>query len=178
MLGNVVRTVTARVPSASRDTVVVVAYSDFDDEALDLEIGFSLKREIRKPIVLPGNVTMAMTELPAEAMLATVVRHGPNYESHLAIGCTWHVDGGERFSDRGAGPRSLSSTPKQSVREGGRRRGGAVSRDQGGVADGRHFNRRTQRIRTAVRPGSSPGMTALARSFNRDRRDRITQEGD
>ena len=82
MLGNVVRTVTARVPSASRDTVVVVAYSDFDDEALDLEIGFSLKREVRKPIVLPGNVTMAMTELPAEAMLATVVRHGPNYESH------------------------------------------------------------------------------------------------
>ena len=40
MLGNVVRTVTARVPSASRDSVVVVAYSDFDDEALDLEIGF------------------------------------------------------------------------------------------------------------------------------------------
>jgi DNA-binding transcriptional MerR regulator len=86
MLGNVVRTVTARVPVATRDTVVVVAYSDFDDEALDLEIGFSLKRELRKPIALPGGVTMAMTELPAEAMLATVVRHGPNYQSHLATG--------------------------------------------------------------------------------------------
>lgn len=86
MLGNVIRTVTARVPNATRDTVVVVAYSDFDDEALDLEIGFSLKREIRKSIVLPGNVPMAITELPAEATLATVVRHGPNYQSHLATG--------------------------------------------------------------------------------------------
>jgi DNA-binding transcriptional MerR regulator len=91
MLGNVVRTVTARVPSASRDSVVVVAHSDFDDEALDLEIGFSLKREVRKSIVLPGNVPMAMTELPAEAMLATVVRHGPNYQAHLSFGAlgTW-----------------------------------------------------------------------------------------
>jgi DNA-binding transcriptional MerR regulator len=86
MLGNVIRTVTTRVPTATRDTAVVVAYSDFDDEALDLEIGFSLKREVRKPIVLSGNITMAMTELPAEAMLATLVRHGPNYQSHLATG--------------------------------------------------------------------------------------------
>ena len=91
MLGDVVRMVTARVPSANRDSVVVVAYSDFDDEALDLEIGFSLKHEVRKPIVLPGNVTMAMTELPAERTLATVVRSGPNYQSHLAFGAlgTW-----------------------------------------------------------------------------------------
>jgi len=86
MLGNMVRTVTARVPIASRDSAVVVAHSDFDDEALDLEIGFSLKREVRKQIVLPGNIPMAMGELPAEAMLATVVRHGPNYQSHLATG--------------------------------------------------------------------------------------------
>ena len=34
---------------------------------------------------------MAMTELPAERTLATVVRHGPNYQSHLAFGAlgTW-----------------------------------------------------------------------------------------
>jgi DNA-binding transcriptional MerR regulator len=91
MLGNVVRTVTARVPNASRDSVVVVAHSDFDEEALDLEIGFSLKREIRKSIVLPGNVTMAMSELPAERTLATVVRHGLSYESNLSFGAlgTW-----------------------------------------------------------------------------------------
>ena len=86
MLGNVVRTVNARVPAAARDSPVVVAYSDFDDEALDLEIGVSLKREVRKPIVLPGNLTMQMSELPAAEALATVIRRGPKYEAHLAFG--------------------------------------------------------------------------------------------
>jgi DNA-binding transcriptional MerR regulator len=86
MLGNVVRTVNARVPNASRNSPVVVAYSDFDDQALDLEIGFSLKRDVRKSVILPGNIAMAMTELPAAEALATVVRRGPKYEAHLAFG--------------------------------------------------------------------------------------------
>ena len=86
MLGNVVRAVSARVPNAARDSPVVVAHSDFDDEALDLEIGFSLKRDVTKRIVLPGNITMEMTELPAVETLATVVRRGPKYEAHLAFG--------------------------------------------------------------------------------------------
>lgn len=86
MLGNVVRAVSARVPNGARDSPVVVAYSDFDDEALDLEIGFSLKREVTKRIVLPGNITMETTELPAIETLATVVRRGPKYEAHLAFG--------------------------------------------------------------------------------------------
>jgi DNA-binding transcriptional MerR regulator len=86
MLGNVVRAVSARVPNGARDSPVVVAHSDFDDEALDLEIGFSLKRDVTKRIVLPGNITMEMTELPAVETLATVVRRGPKYEAHLAFG--------------------------------------------------------------------------------------------
>jgi DNA-binding transcriptional MerR regulator len=86
MLGNVVRTVNARVPIAARDSPVVVAYSDFDDEALDLEIGVRLKRAVRRPISLPDNLTMQMGELPAAEALATVIRRGPKYEAHLAFG--------------------------------------------------------------------------------------------
>jgi DNA-binding transcriptional MerR regulator len=86
MLGAVVRAVSARVPRATRDSPVVVAYSDFDDEALDLEIGFSLKGDAKRPVVLPEGIAMAMTELPAADALATVVRRGPKYEAHLAFG--------------------------------------------------------------------------------------------
>ena len=46
-LREVARTVTARVPAAAREHLVVVAHSDFDDQDLDLEIGFGLTREVQ-----------------------------------------------------------------------------------------------------------------------------------
>ena len=39
-----------------------------------------------KRVVLPGAVELSMTELPAVESLATVVRSGPNYQSHLGFG--------------------------------------------------------------------------------------------
>ena len=86
MLRDVARTVTSRVPQGIREALVVVAYSDFEDEPLDLEIGFGLTREHRKPVLLPNRAAMSMTELPGVETLATVVRRGPDYQSHLAFG--------------------------------------------------------------------------------------------
>lgn len=86
MLRDVARAVTARIPDGVRDAMVVVAYSDFEEENLDLEIGFALTRPTNKSIALPDRSAMTMTELPAVDSLATVVRRGPNYQSHLAFG--------------------------------------------------------------------------------------------
>jgi DNA-binding transcriptional MerR regulator len=86
MLREVAHAASARVPDGIRDAMVVVAYSDFEEENLDLEIGFSLKRAAKKSIALPGRLEMTPTELPAVDTLATLVRGGPNYQSHLAFG--------------------------------------------------------------------------------------------
>jgi DNA-binding transcriptional MerR regulator/effector-binding domain-containing protein len=75
-----------RLPDSLRDALVVVAHSDFDDENLDLEIGFSLHQDRDKPIALPSGAELRPGELPAMQTLATVVRSGPNYQSHLAFG--------------------------------------------------------------------------------------------
>ena len=82
----IARAVRSQVAAAARENIVVVAHSDFDDEDLDLEIGVTLTRHINKPVRLPSGVEMAMAELPASDRLATIVRSGPLYQSHLAFG--------------------------------------------------------------------------------------------
>jgi DNA-binding transcriptional MerR regulator len=86
MVGNVARAVTARIPDGGRDALVVVAYSDFEEEDLDLEIGFALSRPTNRSVALPDRSELAMTELPGVDSLATVARRGPKHQSHLAFG--------------------------------------------------------------------------------------------
>jgi DNA-binding transcriptional MerR regulator len=86
MLRKVSRAATARIPESVRDAMIVVAYSDFEDEDLDLEIGFSLKQEMTRRIALPGGMEMTVNELPAIECLATLVRSGPLHQSHIAFG--------------------------------------------------------------------------------------------
>jgi hypothetical protein len=85
-LRDIVQAAAPRIPASTRDALVVVAHSTFEDEHLDLEIGFTLHREMSKRIALPGNLALAPAELSAVPTLATLVRRGPNYESHLAFG--------------------------------------------------------------------------------------------
>ena len=85
-LRDVVQAVTPRISERTRDALVVVAHSAFEHDHLDLEIGFTLHREVAKHIALPGGLALAPAELPALPTLATLVRRGPNYESHLAFG--------------------------------------------------------------------------------------------
>ena len=85
-LREVSRAVRAQVAAAARENIIVVAHCDFDDENLDLEIGVTLTRQINKPVRLPSGVQMAMAELPRSDNLATIVRGGPLYQSHLAFG--------------------------------------------------------------------------------------------
>ena len=78
--------VRTQVAAAARDNMVVVAHCDFDDENLDIEIGVTLNRVVNKPVRLPSGGPLKLTELPASDTLATIVRSGPLYQSHLAFG--------------------------------------------------------------------------------------------
>ena len=85
-LREIATAVRTQVAATARENMVVVAHCDFDDENLDLEIGVTLNRAVNKPVRLPSGAQLALTELPASATLATIVRTGPLYQSHLAFG--------------------------------------------------------------------------------------------
>ena len=85
-LRDIAQAARTQVAAAARENMVVVAHCDFDDENLDLEIGVTLIRAVNKPVRLPSGAQLALTELPASATLATIVRTGPLYQSHLAFG--------------------------------------------------------------------------------------------
>lgn len=75
-----------RIPERAREALVVVAHSDFEDENLDLEVGFAMVQAWERSLVLPSRAELRPVELPAVDCLATLVRSGPNYQSHLGFG--------------------------------------------------------------------------------------------
>jgi DNA-binding transcriptional MerR regulator len=76
----------SQLRSSVREKLVVVAHSDFEDEGLDLEIGFTLTRPVNTRIDLADDVTMTIRELEAVDTVASVVRAGPSHQTHLAYG--------------------------------------------------------------------------------------------
>ncbi|WP_341898215.1 MerR family transcriptional regulator [Ferrovibrio terrae] len=86
LLRTIVQTVTAQVPAGLRNELIVVAHSDFDDEDLDLDIGFGLAKPINRSITLPDQTSMTIAELPAVDALATLIRRGPSEQSHIGFG--------------------------------------------------------------------------------------------
>jgi effector-binding domain-containing protein len=68
-----------------RDNLMVLAHADSEDDPLDLEIGFSLTRPSNARVTIAGGQVLRASELPAVSRMATVVRHGPPYESHKAF---------------------------------------------------------------------------------------------
>lgn len=69
-----------------RDRLVVVAHNDFEGDELDLEIGFTLTRPTNRSLRIPGDDMLRPTELSSVGQMATLVRAGPDYESHRAFG--------------------------------------------------------------------------------------------
>lgn len=85
LLQTVVREVPRHIDARLRGNLTVVGHPGFDDDALDLEVGFALNKRLNDKVVLPGNLEMSVSTLPA-ADMATLVRSGPAYQSHLAFG--------------------------------------------------------------------------------------------
>lgn len=86
MLRLVVKRATAELRPSVREKLVVVAHSDFEDDAIDLKVGFTLARPVNMRIELTNETTMAIRKLNAVDTLATIVRAGPSYQTHLAYG--------------------------------------------------------------------------------------------
>jgi DNA-binding transcriptional MerR regulator len=89
MVKDIAQQVGRRLPESVKGDLTVVAHSDFDEESLDLEIGYVVKNESIEPPRVTG-LDLILRELPAVPSLATLVRRGPRYESHLgygALGC-------------------------------------------------------------------------------------------
>ncbi len=77
---------TRRVPDRVRGPLTILAHADFDDEFLDLELGFTLTDVFEREIKLPSEACLRFTELPEEPLLACIVRCGPVQHSHLSYG--------------------------------------------------------------------------------------------
>jgi DNA-binding transcriptional MerR regulator len=75
-----------QIRAGLRDKLIVVARNDFEDEKLDLEIGFSLTRPSNISVEIGGGYALCAGSLPAVESMATIVRSGPGYESHRAFG--------------------------------------------------------------------------------------------
>jgi DNA-binding transcriptional MerR regulator len=86
LLELVVRQGAGQIKARHKDQLTVVAHSDFEDEALDLEIGFTLTTPVNAAVTLPGDLRMSLRELEAVEEMASIVRTGPGYQSHLAYG--------------------------------------------------------------------------------------------
>lgn len=85
-IGDLFQAIRTQLAAHARDNVVVVAHSDFEDQDLDLEIGVTLTRQVNRPVRVGKRGELTLSELPAADHLATIVRSGPLYQSHLAFG--------------------------------------------------------------------------------------------
>lgn len=86
MLRLVVKRGSEQVRSSFREQLVAVVHSDFEDETIDLEVGFTLTKPVNTRVSLSSEVTMALRTLEAVDTLASIVRSGPSYQTHLAYG--------------------------------------------------------------------------------------------
>jgi DNA-binding transcriptional MerR regulator len=84
-VGAIAQQIGRRLPESAKGDLVVVAHSEFDEEALDLEIGYVVKHDGVSPPRVPG-LDLTMRELPPAPSLATLVRRGPGHQSHIAYG--------------------------------------------------------------------------------------------
>ena len=110
MVRDMAQQVGRRLPDSVRGDLTVVAHSDFDEENLDLEIGYVVKDDTVKP---PRGLGFGLTlrELPAVPSLATLVRRGPRYESHLGYGALGRWMSANRYKITGPSREVLLELP-------------------------------------------------------------------
>jgi len=81
MVRSVAEDGTRLIRPALRDKLIVVARNDYDDEKLDLEIGFSLTRASNPNVMIAGNFVLTAGELPAVDTMATLSGPAPRRQA-------------------------------------------------------------------------------------------------
>jgi len=86
VVGQVIEQSAGKVSASLRERLIVVSRTEQQDDRLDLDIGFSLTREIARTVKLAGGLELSPRELPQVDTMATIVRTGPAWRSHFAFG--------------------------------------------------------------------------------------------
>jgi DNA-binding transcriptional MerR regulator len=86
VVGQVVSEASAKVSAGLRERLIVVSRTEDMQDRLDLDIGFSLSRDVDRTVKLSGGLELVTRELPAVETMATIVRAGPAWGSHFAFG--------------------------------------------------------------------------------------------
>jgi DNA-binding transcriptional MerR regulator len=110
MVRDMAHQVGRRLPESAKGDLTVVAHSDFDEENLDLEIGYVVKRETIELPRIPG-LDLSLRELPSVESLATLVRRGPRYESHIGYGALGRWMSANRYQISGPSREVLLELP-------------------------------------------------------------------
>ena len=85
LVRDIAQRIGGRLADSVKGDLTVVAHSDFDEEDLDLEIGYVVKDQTVEPPRVPG-LDLTMRELPPAPSLATLVRRGARYQAHIGYG--------------------------------------------------------------------------------------------
>lgn len=110
MVRDIAQQVGRRLPDNLKGDLTVVAHSDFDEENLDLEIGYAVKHDAVEPPRVSG-LDLTLGQLPAVPSLATLVRRGPRYESHLGYGALGRWMSANRYRITGPSREVLLELP-------------------------------------------------------------------
>jgi DNA-binding transcriptional MerR regulator len=86
VVGQVVAETSAKVSAGLRDRLIVVSRTEDSQDRLDLDIGFSLTRDVDRTVKLSDGLELRTLQLPAIDTMATLVRTGPAWRSHFAFG--------------------------------------------------------------------------------------------
>jgi DNA-binding transcriptional MerR regulator len=112
MVRDIAQRVGRRLPDNARGDLVVVAHSDFDEENLDLEMGYVVTDEALEPPRVPG-LDLTMRELPPAPSLATLVRRGARYQAHIGYGALGLWMSANRYQIAGPSREVLLELPFQ-----------------------------------------------------------------
>jgi DNA-binding transcriptional MerR regulator len=84
LIGELARTLPKKLPRDALGQIIGIAHSaEFEPDAIDVELGFVLNRELNTALPTVGQRTLSLRELPAVEHMAACVRVGLPEHAHL-----------------------------------------------------------------------------------------------